>query len=172
MSLFDTSGAIFSPCRTWRYVLYRKFNESNPLAVYCMLNPSTADERVNDPTVERCCRRAIMLGFGSVIVLNIFALRSTDPSVLYRHADPVGPENDQHISEVAHLVSQRPGSMFICAWGHHGRHMNRGAAVFELIQHHGIEPKCLGVTHDGYPRHPLYVSYSVQPENLKCMPLN
>jgi hypothetical protein len=134
-----------------------------------MLNPSTADEIDNDPTVERCCRRARMLGYGSVIVLNIFALRSTLPSNLYTHPDPIGPENDAHINAVLQLA-KKPGSLFVCAWGFHGKHMQRGKQVLRMVYDAGVVPHHLGLTSDGHPRHPLYVAYAVKPKEFKCMP--
>lgn len=91
MSLFEQSGAAFSPCRRYRYRLWRTWGDAAP-AVFVMLNPSTADEIENDPTVERCERRARAMGFGGLRVANIFSLRSTDPTALYTSDDPVGPE--------------------------------------------------------------------------------
>ena len=106
-SLFpESSGATFSPCRRYRYTLWRQWDERPP-ATFIMLNPSTADETANDPTVERCQRRAQAMGYGGVRVANIFALRSTDPRALYTAEDPVGPENDHALLTLARQPALR-----------------------------------------------------------------
>ena len=93
----DRVGALFSPDRVYRYRLWRRWKPEEPALVYVMLNPSTADEIDSDATVTRCIERARRMGYGGIEVVNLFALRSTDPTALYRHEAPVGPENDQHI---------------------------------------------------------------------------
>ncbi len=123
-----------------------------------MLNPSIADENQNDPTVERCQRRAMTMGFGGLQVVNIFGLVSTDPQGLYTCDDPVGPENNEAILEAV-----KDAGMVVCAWGTHGEHVNRARAVVELLKSAGVSPQCLGQNADGSPKHPLYVSYAVSP---------
>lgn len=159
MSLFETTGATFSPCRRYRYRLWRVWDETKAPAVFVMLNPSTADEVENDPTVERCARRAKSMGFGGLRVANIFALRSTDPVALYSEADPVGPDND-----LAILESIAGAGLVVCAWGGHGKLNGRGDAVLNLIRGAGSIPHYLKINSDGTPKHPLYVGYSVQPQ--------
>lgn len=159
MSLFeDLSGARFSPCMQYRYSLWRRWDESKPFATFVMLNPSTADEVQNDPTVERCQRRSLAMGFGGLRVANIFALRSTDPQGLYKTDDPIGPENDAAILEAA-----RDSAMVICAWGGHGKHLGRGAQVRSMLLDAGVTPHYLQLNDDGTPKHPLYVAYDIQP---------
>jgi hypothetical protein len=153
------AGAEFSPCRKYRYRLWRQWDRSSPSAVFVMLNPSTADETENDQTVERCERRARAMGFGGVRVANIFALRSTDPAALPRHRDPVGPGND-----VAILKSVTGAGIVVCAWGGHGRVHQRGEIVVRLLREHGVALHYLKLNKDGTPKHPLYVAYSVQPQ--------
>lgn len=157
MNLFCESGAVFSPCKAYRYRLWRKWGDQPP-AVFVMLNPSTADEIKNDPTVERCERRARAMGFGGLRVANIFALRSTDPAALYQHADPVGPDNDAAIIE-----SVAGAGIVVCAWGGHGNLNDRGAAVLALLRGAGVVPHFLKLNSDGTPKHPLYVAYNVLP---------
>lgn len=157
MSLFDQTGALFSPCKKYRYRLWRVWGEQ-PSAVFVMLNPSTADEIVNDPTVERCERRARAMGYGGLRVANIFALRSTDPAALYSHPEPIGEGNDKAI-----LDSVSGAGIVICAWGGHGNLNNRGAAVLDLIRDAGATPHYLVLNKDGTPKHPLYVGYDVLP---------
>lgn len=155
----EMRGARFSPCGTYRYHLWRSWSAKPPV-VFLMLNPSTADAERNDPTVERCERRARAMGAGGLIVVNIFALRSTDPKALYRAVDPVGPDNDQSI--VDGCTMERPRAV-ICAWGRHGSLNGRGAAVLALLRTHGVAPMCLGLNADGTPKHPLYLRYSAKP---------
>lgn len=155
----ETRGATFSPCRAYRYQLWRTWSRRRPV-VFLMLNPSTADAQKNDPTVERCERRARAMGAGGVIVVNIFALRSTDPAALYRVADPVGPDNDESI--VHGCTAWRPRAV-ICAWGKHGNLHRRGASVLAMLRAHGVRPLCLALNGDGTPKHPLYVAYAAEP---------
>lgn len=157
MSLFEKSGAVFSDCRQYRYRLWRQWGNQPP-AVFVMLNPSTADEIDNDPTVERCERRARAMGFGGLRVANIFALRSTDPKALYLSADPVGPENDAAIVE-----SVTGAGLVICAWGGHGLYQCRGDAVLNLMRNI-CTPHYLKLNRDGTPAHPLYIGYGVKPQ--------
>lgn len=154
----NNSGAHFSDDRVYRYTLWRSWS-GQPYCLFVMLNPSTADEVQNDPTVERCERRARGWGFGGLIVCNIFALRSTDPSRLYSHPDPIGPENDAAIRAAA----LRAG-LTICAWGKHGWLRDRGTQVRELLRKEGIAPSYLRMNRDGSPGHPLYLPYALQPE--------
>src|SRR6266853_1863301 len=90
-----SGDAIISPCGTYRYLLQRFWDVKRQAVCFIMLNPSTADASANDPTIERCMRRAALLGFGQLEVVNLFGLRATDPSELHRHFDPIGPENDE-----------------------------------------------------------------------------
>lgn len=152
--------AMFSPCRTYRYALTRRWHTTGPSAVFVMLNPSTADAFVQDPTIRRCVGFARSWGAGGLIVLNVFALRSTDPKALYRHADPVGPANDDVIAET--LTGDVVGPV-VAAWGQHGDLNGRGELVAGLLRRHGVTPLCLGLTKAGHPRHPLYVRGATTP---------
>ena len=152
------SEAVYSDCERYRYLLTRAWGPGRK-ALFVMLNPSTATEVQNDPTVERCERRARALGFGAFRVTNIFAFRATDPKVMRAAADPVGPENDSAI-----LDSVAWADAVVCAWGNHGLHLDRGRAVEAMLRATGA-PLChLGLTGQGQPRHPLYVGYQQQPE--------
>lgn len=160
MSAFtqDAATATFSPCRRYRYTLSRNWDPDRPNLVFCMLNPSTADETQNDPTVERCQRRAERMGFGGVTVLNLFAYRSTDPAGLYQVEDPIGPDNDTSILDVC-----RRAPMVICAWGKHGKHQGRAAHVLTRLRAEAMPLYTLAVNKDGSPKHPLYVRNDVEP---------
>lgn len=163
LTLFtDRSGATFSADRVYRYTLHRRWSPG-PVVVFLMLNPSTADERVNDPTVERCERRARALGAGGIVVVNLFALRATDPAALYGYHDPIGPFNDAAI-----LSACRGAAQVACAWGRHGQLDDRAAHVLRLLRAAGVQPQCLGVNKDGSPKHPLYVPYTASMVPFPC----
>ncbi|MCT8159173.1 DUF1643 domain-containing protein [Pseudoruegeria sp. SHC-113] len=152
------STALYSDCERYRYALTRIWDPAGRKAVFLMLNPSTATEVQNDPTVERCERRARTLGFGAFRVCNIFAWRDTDPRKMRAAADPVGLENDAAIREAAQWADQ-----IICAWGTHGAHLNRGPQVEALLRETGLPLFHLGLSKAGHPKHPLYIAYSEAP---------
>jgi hypothetical protein len=159
------SGAIFSDDMKYRYRLWRRWNfdSEGGVCVFCMLNPSTANESFNDPTVERCERRARDLGFGSLEVVNIFALRSTDPQALYNDPDPVGPKNDDIIYAVIDNAFNN-GGMAVMAWGEHGKLRGRGEAVLDMLERRGtLYVHALKLNRSGQPAHPLYLPYAAQP---------
>lgn len=153
------SVAIYSDCEKYRYALTRTWDRSGKKALFVMLNPSTATEMQNDPTVERCERRSRTLGFGAFRVTNIFAWRDTDPRKMRAAPDPVGPENDDTI-----LAGCDWADTIVCAWGTHGQHLNRGPKVETLLRGTQHPLFQLGLTKDGHPKHPLYIAYAQQPE--------
>lgn len=152
------STAVYSDCEKYRYSLTRVWDPSGGKVMFVMLNPSTATEVQNDPTVERCERRARALGFGAFRVTNIFAWRDTDPRAMRKSTDPVGPENDAAILEGAQWADQ-----IVAAWGTHGEHLERGEAVEALLRGSGAELFHLGLSKAGHPKHPLYIGYAEQP---------
>lgn len=149
--------AAFDPTRTYRYSLYREWGDPSHKAVFVMLNPSTADEVRLDPTVTRCCGYARRWGYGCIEVVNIFALRSTDPKGLLAVEDPVGPENDRHI-----LAAVADAALVVAAWGVHGALQGRDRIVRGLLADRCVL-YCLGTTKDGHPKHPLYLRRDVVP---------
>ena len=151
------SLAVYSDCEAYRYRLERVWGPGGRV-LFVMLNPSTATEVQNDPTVERCERRARALGFGAFAVANIFAYRATDPRVMRGVADPVGPGIDAAIVDLAGAAD-----MVVCAWGTHGAHLGRGAAVEALLRRQGRDLFHLGLTLAGAPKHPLYIGYAAPP---------
>ena len=145
----------------YRYRLDRNWpGGDGSRAVWILLNPSTATETSNDPTIRRCVGFSQRWGVSALVVVNLFALRSTEPRGLAGAADPVGPENDQEIAAALAAVSDQP-SCVVCAWGHYAA-AGRVAAVLALLAAGDLRPYCLGVTRDGHPRHPLYVPYSTK----------
>lgn len=153
--------ATFSECGTYRYDLSRTWGPGQS-ALFIMLNPSTATADVLDPTVRRCVGFSRAWGRGGVVILNIFALRSTDPRALKTHPDPVGPEND---ATIARYVTDEAYDPVVAAWGVHGTLNGRSAKVAALIE--AAAPwklKCLGTTKDGHPKHPLYLAADTKPE--------
>ncbi|MEO0358142.1 MAG: DUF1643 domain-containing protein [Pseudomonadota bacterium] len=153
------STAIYSDCERYRYSLTRVWDASGRKVLFVMLNPSTATEVQNDPTVERCERRARTLGFGAFQVTNIFAWRDTDPKKMRAAVEPIGPANDQAIRDGAGWADQ-----VIAAWGTHGAHLDRGTAVAALLKETGQPIYHLGLSKAGHPKHPLYLPYAQQPE--------
>lgn len=163
MDLFkenETRAAIFSPCRKYRYRLAQIWDESIDPLYWLMLNPSTADEVKNDPTVERCERRARMWGYGGSVVLNIFAYRATDPADMRACADPVGPDNDKWIKELAAMSNE---ATVIGGWGEHGKHQERGQAIRDIFKAEGGCLQALKINASGHPAHPLYIAYDKTP---------
>jgi len=152
------SVAEYSDCEKFRYTLTRVWDEQGAKALFVMLNPSTATEIQNDPTVERCERRARTMGFGAFRVCNIFAYRATDPRDMRAVPDPIGPLNDEAISNSAPWADK-----IICAWGTHGAHLERGPAVEVLLRQTGLQLYHLGLSKAGHPKHPLYISYETKP---------
>lgn len=146
-------SAILSEDGIYRYELSRTWSDTDPLVDWIMLNPSTADASLDDPTIRRCIGFSRSWGFGGLTVRNLFALRSTNPSALRRHGDPVGPRNDEHLRQGA----ANNDSLTVCAWGAHGRLHGRDEAVLALLARHGARPHHLGLTKFGAPRHPLYL---------------
>jgi len=153
------STAVYSDCELYRYSLTRIWHKEGQRLNFVMLNPSKATEVQNDPTIERCERRARALGYGGVSVTNIFAWRETDPRAMRRATDPIGPENDKVIRDQALWADH-----VIAAWGAHGAHLGRGPIVARLLFDLGCSLLHLGLTQQGHPKHPLYISYKTEPE--------
>jgi len=125
-------SAVFSEDRRHRYTLARIVRDTDPerdsTVLFVCLNPSTADEVRDDPTVRRCVGYAKRWGFSRLVVCNIFALRSTDPRTLYGHPDPIGPDNDRHL-----LGEALRADRVVAAWGIHGGYKLRGATVLQML---------------------------------------
>lgn len=149
------------PCRPYRYALTRTW-DSRPPAVFCMLNPSTADAFRLDPTLTRCRDFARRWRCGGMVIINAFGLRATDPKVLRHHPDPVGPHNDAVIAAV--LAAGDVGPVVV-GWGGDVTmaRSGRAADLLKVIRAAGRHPLALDVNRDGTPKHPLYVSARTRP---------
>lgn len=152
------SDALFSPCQTWRYTLRRIWDRGAGLLMVIGLNPSTADEIKNDPTVTRCVNYARRLGYGGLIMMNAFAFRTPSPEVMRRQAkqgvNVVGPDNDFWLVRMA-----EDARTIIVAWGNHGLFQKRHHEVMDLLRHRNVY--CFGATKQGTPRHPLYLPQDI-----------
>lgn len=160
MSDVRTQGerAVISECGTYRYRLSRM--TASPLrwvkrVCWVMLNPSTADEVNDDPTIRRVLGFSESWGCTHIDVVNLYALRATNPKELFAHLDPVGPENDEWIKEAA-----AGAELIVAAWGAHK--MASGDRVQKVWNCAGRNLWCLGVTKSGAPRHPLYLPATTQ----------
>lgn len=167
--LFPGRDTLWSPDRAYRYFLRRPVDQDWDLAArppigFLLLNPSTADEVRDDPTVKRCRRFAAAWGYGEVLVLNAFAFRATDPKVMRAAADPVGPENDAVIKQTAAALYDL-GGILVCGWGNHGTHRDRGQAVRTLLR--GYPARAFPHTGAGEPGHPLYLPKDISLEDLR-----
>jgi hypothetical protein len=149
--LFIQSDAGISECGLYRYWLTRTWGEAPPVC-WVALNPSTADAVEDDPTIRRIMGFSRLWCAGGIVVVNLFALRATDPRVLRKHLAPVGPDNDRAIVEHA-----MKAMCVVAAWGADGSYLGRDREVLTLLKCVGVGVKCLGVTKEEHPRHPLYL---------------
>lgn len=134
----------------YRYTLTRG-ECVNPL-VFIMLNPSTADHTDDDPTIRRCIGFAEANDYDGIIVINLYALRSTDPQALWASQDPVGVLNNVYLYEIADRAKH-----VVCAWGKNAK-SDRVKQVVKILESRDIILKCLGVNKDNSPKHPLYLA--------------
>lgn len=155
----------FSPDRKYRYTLWRDWEgdllvdrpvEKEGFCMFIGLNPSTADETQNDPTIRRCMRFAHRWGYRSLCMTNIFAYRATDPRDMFAQLDPIGIGNDSCLIQCANEAA-----IIIAAWGAHGNYLNRGREVVRLLTCSKLH--CLSKTKVGFPGHPLYLRADSQP---------
>lgn len=159
MNLFTTRTAHFSPCRRYRYWLRIVWDENLPLLVVCGLNPSTADEVQDDPTLRRVQGFARDMGRGGVLMLNAFAWRDTDPRGLRETDDPVGPENT--IDNFKAWIAEAGAERGVAAWGTNIK--ARRYLRFRLAELNWLQWDCFRRTKDGQPEHPLYLPSGMRP---------
>jgi len=154
-----TPDVIFSPDRRYRYTLWRGTDVLSPsypkIAMFIGLNPSTADELRDDPTVRRCIGFAERWGCNKMVMTNLFAFRATNPTDMVGELNPCGDDNDHWLMECA---SQ--SNIIVAAWGTHGKFLGRDEEVVKLLGPERL--LCLSTNKDGTPRHPLYVPYHTE----------
>jgi hypothetical protein len=165
---------IFSPDRLYRYTLWRQwsgdfwFDDVEPdeacagnqfkYVMFIGLNPSTADETKDDPTIRRCIAFSKAWGYGAMCMTNVFAFRATDPKVMMAHPSPVGEHNHSWILRVASKAG-----LVVAAWGTKGRHMHQDLNVSQWLRAIEVPIMCLRKTNDGSPEHPLYLPKTLTP---------
>ncbi len=160
-----TSSAFISECGKYRYELRCTWDESRPKVLFIMLNPSTADAEIDDPTIMRCIGFAKSWSYGGILVGNLFAYRATEPKTLLTVSDPIGQENLTHLK-----VMYNESDVAICAWGN-------GHLLEKLAKKIGADYKPLSgflgriyyleLSNDGTPKHPLYLKSDLKPIRLK-----
>lgn len=147
-------GAVFSSDRRYRYLLWRVWSGTGGMVLFVGLNPSTADEQTDDPTIRRCKSFAESWGATGFMVANLFAYRATKPRDLYEAITPVGPANDRWLDSTTSFAR-----LTIACWGNHGAFRERASHVLPLLRN----PSCLRMTKSGHPSHPLYLPGSCRP---------
>jgi hypothetical protein len=152
-------NAVISGCGRYRYLLTRLVGPGSITATFIMLNPSTADATIDDPTIRRCIGFARRWDCGRLAVLNLFALRTTYPADLNRTDDPVGPRNEECFDRTLKAAGAGP---VVCAWGVHGAYLGQDQTVLGWIRPRGIQLLSLGLTRSGHPKHPLYLPRSAE----------
>ncbi len=151
---YKISRAIFSECGRYRYLLQRAWDPAAAAVMFIGLNPSTACQTHDDPSIRRCVRFAKDWGYGGVLVTNLFAFRSPHPRDLRQAADPIGPQNDRFI-----FACQEQVDLVVAAWGNEGVFLQRAQSVLAGLR----RPFCLRLNKTGQPSHPLYLPADLTP---------
>ena len=150
-------SAVFSKCRKYRYSLTRSWNSADGYVLFIGLNPSIADETIDDPTLTRCINFAKDWGYGGLIMVNLFAYMSTYPTDLKKVKLPIGNNNNKHI-----LKNHQKSQLTVAAWGNDGHFLKRDKEVLKIISN----PMCLNINKSGQPAHPLYQKKNQELINL------
>lgn len=148
--ILDSSCIWDGPNNEYRYVLHRVWDKTKPKIAFIGLNPSVADERQDDNTVRKCINIARRDGFGSMIMLNAYAYRSTDPKALTTQSNVVGKHNDRHIAKEC-----KNAAKIVIAWGNHATD-DRHLTLLKVLV--GQQLWCFAKNNNGKPKHPLYIS--------------
>ena len=146
--------ANISKDKIYRYTLSRTWDSTKPTVLFIGLNPSIADENIDDPTITRCINFAKDWGYGTLLMANLFAFRSTYPKEIYLIDDPIGKDNDHYILECV-----KQSDLIIACWGNNGTYMDREKFIKELVPN----LYCLQKNKNGTPHHPLRLSRDINP---------
>lgn len=161
-ALATSSGATI--VGAYRYHLWREWGDKMNRVCWVMLNPSTACATTDDPTIRRCLSFSKRWGFGALDVVNLFAFRATSPRDCMAAADPIGPENDGYLEAITSTCE-----LVVCAWGTRGAFRERDLRALEhfsqTVAHKRL--RCLGVTQDGHPKHPLYLAGATELQKFR-----
>ncbi len=154
--------AILDKKRKYRYMLKRQWGDSTDKFInFVLLNPSTANETVDDPTIKACIKFTQNLGYGGFYVTNLFAYRTKSPDILKKSTEPIGRKNDMFIKKYA-----TKSKLVIIAWGNHGNYLNRDKDVLKFITKIKT-PYCFITTQSGQPKHLLYIARNTKPIKFK-----
>ena len=145
----------FSKSKLYRYSLKRAWEtDANNQILFIGLNPSTADNQRDDPTIRRCVKFANYWGFNSLEVVNLFAFRATDPMDLFNEESPIGPYNDFWIKR-----AYKRSTLAVACWGSAGVHKDRSTEVTKYLKN----LFCIRRNKDNSPSHPLYLNSKLSP---------
>lgn len=158
--IFSESTAELSEDKRYRYKLTRIWDKSKKMVCFVGLNPSTADEAENDPTVWKLVRSADSWGYGGIVIVNLFAVRTPSPQQMLREEEPIGVKNDETLRAAADNAAY---DKVIAVWGDDGGHKNRGSEVKKLFRQLWM----LEVSQSGNPRHPRFLPRDVRPKIWK-----
>ncbi|MED5531379.1 MAG: DUF1643 domain-containing protein [Pseudomonadota bacterium] len=154
-----SSTAVFSDCFSFRYSITRTWDHLGSNLLYILLNPSTATEKKTDPTLTRCQRRALNLGYKQFRVCNLFAFRASNPALLNSTSNIVGVHNDEILAQSITWADD-----IICSWGNLGTIDERNLTVQSFLQKSGKPIYHLGLTKKHQPKHLLYISFDIHPK--------
>lgn len=160
---YEESDAVLSDDGKYRYLLRRTWDHTKPRMLYVMLNPSTADASIDDPTIKSCVRLAKAQGYGSFEVVNLFGLRATDPKELLKAPDPAGPDNDRIVAAAVGRCD-----VVVCAWGAFQFAHERAKVLRNELRSGKPAIYCLGKTKSGAPKHPLYMKSGTPLQTFDC----
>jgi hypothetical protein len=149
-----SSAILGGPDDRYRYELRRVWNDGLPLLVVCMLNPSTADHQVNDPTILALIHFATLWGYGGILVINLWAYRASSPKEMMKADSPIGADNHVHIHNALIYASDNGGKL-LAAWGNGGAFEDRAEWFCSRARSHGVSLICLGTTKGWHPKHPM-----------------
>ena len=157
--LFMRRSAVISPCKLYRYTLSRVWDDGLPVLVVCMLNPSTADDQVEDPTLLALIHFAKLWGYGGLLIVNLYAYRSSSPAEMMKAGSAVGPDNGLHMTNALVTANMRGGGRLLAAWGNGGNvdfgYGDRAEWFRARARLNMLELICLGTTMGGSPKHPM-----------------